>query len=278
MARARNIKPGLYKNEDLAECSVWARYIFPGMWMLADRDGRLEDRPKRIKGELLPYDSVEMEPLLAELAQYGFILRYEVDGQRFIQIMKFSEHQTPHVREQASLIPAPPDQGQTTTKVVTSTDLGSAEASPRSPDSLNPSSLIPDSLNTESRPAARGDEYTDDFEQAWCLYPSRPGASKRETFQAWNARLKAGVGVEVLIAGVRRYADFVRAMKTEPQYIKQPKSFFGPGEHYLSDWTATQTARGSPMGYESAKDRSRREAAEQLTGRKANDHAIIDIN
>ena len=66
MARARNIKPGLYKNEDLAECSVWARYIFPGMWMLADREGRLEDRPKRIKGELLPYDSIEVEPLLVE--------------------------------------------------------------------------------------------------------------------------------------------------------------------------------------------------------------------
>lgn len=43
--------------------------------------------------------------------------------------------------------------------------------------------------------------------------------------------------------------------------------------------TAPQ-ARGSPAGYESAKDRSRREASEQLTGRKQNDqrHDIIDIN
>src|SRR6185369_15871620 len=29
MARARNIKPGLYKNEDLAECSLAARLLFP---------------------------------------------------------------------------------------------------------------------------------------------------------------------------------------------------------------------------------------------------------
>ena len=35
MARARNIKPGFYKNEDLAECSLTARFIFPGLWMLA---------------------------------------------------------------------------------------------------------------------------------------------------------------------------------------------------------------------------------------------------
>ncbi|MCX8018393.1 MAG: hypothetical protein N2690_10910, partial [Rhodocyclaceae bacterium] len=59
--RARNIKPGFYKNEDLAECSVWARLIFPGLWMMADRDGRLEDRPKRIKAELLPFDAVDVD-------------------------------------------------------------------------------------------------------------------------------------------------------------------------------------------------------------------------
>jgi len=99
MARARNIKPGLFKNEDLAECSVWARLIFPGLWMLADREGRLEDRPKRIKGELLPYDSIEVEPLLAELAEHGFIRRYEVCGERFIFIVKFLDHQTPHGTE-----------------------------------------------------------------------------------------------------------------------------------------------------------------------------------
>jgi uncharacterized protein YdaU (DUF1376 family) len=119
----------------------------------------------------------------------------------------------------------------------------------------------------------------DEFEEAWTAYPQRPGASKKEALQAWSARLKTGVGAEVLIAGVRRYAAYVRAMGTDPQYIKQPKSFFGPGEHYLADWTVTQAARASPMGYESAKDRSRREAAEKLTGRKQSDELhLVDIN
>lgn len=106
MARARNIKPGFYKNEDLAECSVWARLIFPGLWMLADREGRLEDRPKRIKGELLPYDTVEVEPLLAELAGHGFIRRYEICGERFISVIKFLEHQTPHGTEKDGTCPS----------------------------------------------------------------------------------------------------------------------------------------------------------------------------
>jgi hypothetical protein len=108
MARSRNIKPGLFKNEDLAECSIWARYLFPGLWCIADRSGRLEDRPKRIKGELLAFDSVDVEPLLDELAKHGFIARYEVDGQRIIQILTFGKHQNPHFREQPSELPPMP--------------------------------------------------------------------------------------------------------------------------------------------------------------------------
>lgn len=107
MARARNIKPGFYANEDLAECDIWARFIFPGLWMLADRAGRLEDRPKRIKGELLRFDGPDCDFLLQQLAERGFILRYEVDGRRLIQILKFHQHQNPHHREAPSVLPAP---------------------------------------------------------------------------------------------------------------------------------------------------------------------------
>jgi uncharacterized phage protein (TIGR02220 family) len=131
MARARNIKPGFYKNEDLAECSIWARYIFPGLWMLADREGRLEDRPKRIKGELLPFDGQDAEPLLRELTAKGFIVRYQKDGASYIQISKFHEHQSPHYSEKASVIKPP--------------DSGSNEAIKGG--SQPPDSLIPDSLN-----------------------------------------------------------------------------------------------------------------------------------
>ena len=95
MARARNIKPGFFNNEDLAECSLAARLCFAGLWTLADREGRLEDRPKRIKGELFRFDSLDVEPLLKELAHRGFILRYEVDGRGLIQVVAFHKHQNP---------------------------------------------------------------------------------------------------------------------------------------------------------------------------------------
>lgn len=108
MARARNIKPGFCTNEDLAECSFEARLCFALLPMLADREGRLEDRPKRIKGELFRFDSIDVEPLLAELEHHGFILRYEVSGLGLIQILAFSKHQNPHHREPESTLPTHP--------------------------------------------------------------------------------------------------------------------------------------------------------------------------
>jgi hypothetical protein len=160
MARARNIKPGFYKNEDLAECSPWARLLFPGLWMLADREGRMEDRPKRIKGEIFPFDSIEVGPLLDELERWGFILRYKKDGASYLQILKFTTHQTPHYTEKESVIPAhdflesrPDDDDdapgglQEDSRKALPIKMGSLP-----PDSLNPDSLNPDSLNPEPIP------------------------------------------------------------------------------------------------------------------------------
>jgi hypothetical protein len=158
MARARNIKPGFYKNEDLAECSVWARYIFPGLWMLADREGRLEDRPKRIKGELLPFDSEDLEPLLRELSDKGFIVRYQIEGASYIQISKFKEHQSPHYSEKQSVIKPPIVQESKADKEIEtlgtlpedSEKTVSIKRGSQPPDSLIPDSLIPDSVLTSS--------------------------------------------------------------------------------------------------------------------------------
>lgn len=114
MARARNIKPGFFTNDALAECQPLARLLFAGLWTLADREGRLEDRPKKIKAEILPYDNCNIDELLNELAaikeddgQPAFIVRYEYNCKKYVQIMHFVTHQNPHQKEAASTIPAP---------------------------------------------------------------------------------------------------------------------------------------------------------------------------
>ena len=90
-----------------------SRLLFAGLWTLADREGRLEDRPKRIKAELFPYETVDCDALLNELNGRGFIVRYMAGGS-FIQVVSFPKHQSPHMREPASSIP-PPNEHQTST-------------------------------------------------------------------------------------------------------------------------------------------------------------------
>jgi hypothetical protein len=104
MVRTRSLNPGFFKNEYLAELPYEARILFAGLWCMADREGRLEDRPKRIKGEVFPYDNIDVEPLLITLARVGLICRYEADGGCYLWIPTFLKHQRPHPNEAPSLI------------------------------------------------------------------------------------------------------------------------------------------------------------------------------
>lgn len=106
MARARNLKPALFKNELLGAADPLLTILFQSLWTLADREGRLEDRPLRIKAETFPYrEGLDINGYLTELQRLGFILRYEVEGQRLIQVVNFKKHQTPHNTERPSTLP-----------------------------------------------------------------------------------------------------------------------------------------------------------------------------
>lgn len=107
MARSRNIKPGLWLNEELAEVSIEARYLFPALWCHADKDGRLEFRPKKLKAEIFPYDDLDITKLAGELHGKKFISVYENEGKFYIQIANFAKHQNPHPKEKSEGYPPP---------------------------------------------------------------------------------------------------------------------------------------------------------------------------
>ena len=170
--RARNIKPGFFKNEALGECSPEARLLFIGLWLLADRNGRLEYRPKRWKAEVFPYDNADPVALFAELEAQGLVKTYEADGVACVWIPRFLAHQKPHPRERASVTPAhPEDKGATpnyqedaqkSPQAQPRRDPGMAKAKPRrclarlNPDILNPDILNPEEEESPEPPAASG--------------------------------------------------------------------------------------------------------------------------
>lgn len=109
--RARNIKPGLFKNELLGTADPLCTVVFCGLWCLADREGRLEDRPLRVHVEINPYRHPESTvQALDWLVLNGFVIRYTNEQGNFLQIVNFSRHQQPHKKEAPSKIEPPTPQ------------------------------------------------------------------------------------------------------------------------------------------------------------------------
>jgi hypothetical protein len=172
MARARNIKPGFFQNDELAELTPITRLYFIGLWTICDFKGSLEYRPKKIKAQILPYDNVSIEELTINLERSRFIRLYSSQGKSYINITKFTKHQNPHKNEKAagSSIPEFEESEQQVLDlegelekpdlIGTSTDnIGTAPADSLIPltDSLN---LIPDTSKKTS-PTSKH-KYNDD--------------------------------------------------------------------------------------------------------------------
>lgn len=89
-------------------------------------------------------------------------------------------------------------------------------------------------------------DYSPEFETAWQGYPKRAGGnSKAAAYKAWKARLKDGVKSENMLAGVQRYAAYVKSTgSTGTQYVKQAATFFGPDRHFEEAWQTPSAPGG----------------------------------
>lgn len=152
MARTRNLKPGFFQNEYLAELDPYARLLFAGLWTIADREGRLEDRPRKIKAAIFPYEDVDVDKLLDVLAECNekFIYAYCINGKSYIQITNWQRHQNPHKNEAPSIIPAY-DGTQEITRGNREITRGTREMDGRNPSlTLNSDYLNSDYLNSDN--------------------------------------------------------------------------------------------------------------------------------
>jgi len=162
MARARNLKPGFFKDARIVACSYEARLLFQGLWCMGDYMGRLKYVPLEIKMEIFPADPVDVEKCMQELSDNGLIQIYsDRSGAALVQVTNFTKHQNPHVNERQDrnknplpCLPGPDDVQQeegesgeekpTTEQQVAEALRVLREYSESDPaDSLN---LIPDSL------------------------------------------------------------------------------------------------------------------------------------
>ncbi len=111
MARIRTIKPEAFLDEDLwdlgEETGLPVFQSFVGLWTQADREGRFEWSPRRLKAAVLPYWEGDFSRVLDALATRGFLVKYASGTRVYGLVRTFTEHQVVNNREQQSKIPAP---------------------------------------------------------------------------------------------------------------------------------------------------------------------------
>ena len=206
--RSRNIKPGVFSNEKLAELDPLARILFMGLWCVADKSGRLEDRPARIKIEVLPYDDVDCNELLNALSLAKFINRYEVNGVAYIEVVNFLRHQNPHYKEKDSEIP-PHKRCRKPRKVAYKPSKGTSKTG------INPADsgfLIPDTGFLK-----------DGFDLFWTAYPNKKGKAPAE--KSWNKLKPDSDLVGVIVSAIAAQKKTAQWQKDNGQFIPMPATW-----------------------------------------------------
>lgn len=195
MSRIRTLHPRFFEDDELASAvSIPARLLFLGLLTIADRAGRIEDRPLRIKAAIYPYDAVKIEALLSELVAAGSVERYFAGGKGVLSIRSWSRYQRPHPREADSSLPVKSSEN---TEKIEKPGLGTAEPgkgpAEQLPSRLDLGSGIRDlgsrsgiwdlgSGSTPGQTQART-EVVSDFDQFWRVYPRKVAKGAAE--KAW---------------------------------------------------------------------------------------------
>ncbi len=249
--RARNIKPGLFTNEVLGQADPAFTVLFVGLWCVADREGRLEDRPVRLRAALLPYrPEFDMEAALSWLQHVGFIDRYNVDGVAIIQVIKFAEHQRPHHNEVPSVLPskvvasavhpgrkrAPPKNGQGEKGFALIPD--SLLSDPPSPDA-DPGLRIPDPPLTALPPKADVD--ASKYWEAICkAYPKGTGGQRWATGKKLAVKLvtEGRATWNLLYRNVCAYAELCHLQTRKPLDVRN--YFSESDEPWSNSWEVEQ--------------------------------------
>lgn len=208
MARSRNIKPAFFQNEKLAELKPINRLAFIALWTVCDFKGCLEYRPRRLKVQLLPYDDCDIEEIINNLIDSGFIQIYSVEDQGYIKILNFEKHQNPHKNEKEAGSDIPDIDG-------TKTDyIGTSRA-----DSLL---LIPDSFNPLT------EVWEKDFELFYKEYPKKVAPQKAK--QAWK---KIRPNIEVVLQALAWQKESKQWFEKGGQFIPNPATWIN-GHQFLN--------------------------------------------
>ena len=93
MARKRIVDPEFWKDTEISNQSERTRLLYLGSWNFADDNGIFENNIKKIRAEIFPYKSLDIEKNYNQLIKLEKFIPYEVDGKKYIWIKNFPKWQ-----------------------------------------------------------------------------------------------------------------------------------------------------------------------------------------
>lgn len=111
MARIRSMKPEFWSDQDITRLSRDVRLLYIALWNFADEEARMPGDPRLVKSWCFPLDddvtATTVDEWLDQLEQAGKVLRYEIDGGKYLLLRNLGSHQKLDARL-TSRYPAPP--------------------------------------------------------------------------------------------------------------------------------------------------------------------------
>lgn len=224
MARIRTIKPEFPQSESMGRVGRESRLCFILLFTLADDAGRLRGNSRMLASLLYPYDDdakKHIDTWLSELHTEGCIVRYEIDGDQYIQINKWLQHQKID-RPSESKIPAFDEASRILANV--------------SADSRN-------NMLYQGRDQGVDQGAADAFETVYNAYPRKAG--KPAALKAWKAAKIKTAEVAMILSDIESKSCSDDWQKDNGKYIPHPATYFN--QRRWEDSQSTGSTAASSM-------------------------------
>lgn len=247
MARIRTIKPEFWRDDKLSSVSAEAALLAVGLLNHSDDEGYFNAHPKLVESDVFPLRTLKVTTteLLRELSGIGYIeLFLGSDGKTYGRVVNFTKHQVinkPSPSKIKAFCGIPQDYSSNTVVLPTGKEQGTGNREKGKGKGIG-----------KNAPAARPTDVAESVWDDWVALRKRKNTTVSET----------------VIEGARDEA--AKLGWTLEQFLRE--WCLRGSQGLKASWIKDQ-----PRTYESAKDRSRRETIEALTGRKSHDQTIIDI-
>lgn len=255
MARGRLISKSLGSSRKFhallkvgGKLGEFCQVLFPLLVASSDDFGRLPGDAFTVKNVVLPSSrrrEADFDRALDVIAEVGLIDRYEVNGDNYIQINKFDDHQVNlHKRRESSFPESPGTSGK---------------------DRPN----LTESNLTESKRTHVRVGVSDGFAEFWQAYPKKK--AKDAAQKAWGKRRPNSDLLAVMLRALERQTSSPDWHKDSGRYIPFPATWLNRGQWTDED---TETAPDTPDRYghlppcrtmAECRDRALREAAAART-------------